>query len=122
MCSSVQMLDYCREKLISLDFKALNIEVEKAVDKVKMKTAWRIEGTLREFPKFNPVNLWFDYPVHRADDSGALQDIQPEEQKPPWQRGTEKIKKNTQNRKADRKKALEEAVESSNFGDVPTVN
>ena len=26
-------------------------------------TAWRIEGTLREFARFDPVNLWFDYPV-----------------------------------------------------------
>lgn len=35
-------------------------------------TALRIEGTLREFPKFAPVNLWFDYPVHRLDTGGEL--------------------------------------------------
>ena len=117
MCSSVVMLDYCRKNLSSLDFKAMNIEVEKAVAKVKIRTAWRIDGTLREFPKFDPVNLWFDYPAHRADDSGSLQDIQPEMEKAPWQRGGD----NTQNRKADRKKTLEEAIEGSNFGEIPTV-
>ena len=121
MCSSVQMLDYCREKLKSLDFKALNVEVQKAVDKVKTMTAWRIEGTLREFPKFQPVNLWFDYPVHREDESGALKDIQPEDGRPAWQKGSVNNKKSAQSRKEGRKRALQEAVEGCNFGEVPTV-
>lgn len=30
-------------------------------------TAWRMEGSLREFPSFKPVNFWFEYPVHRVD-------------------------------------------------------
>ena len=34
--------------------------------------ALRIEGTLREFPKFAPVNLWFDYPIHKLDAGGEL--------------------------------------------------
>ena len=74
--SSKAILDYCREKLSSLAFKALNIDVEKATSAARMKTAWRVEGILREFPKFDPVNLWFDYPVHRLDDVGSLKDIQ----------------------------------------------
>lgn len=121
MCSSVQMLDYCREKLKSLDFKALNVEVQKAVDRVKTMTAWRIEGTLREFPKFQPVNLWFDYPIHRGDESGALKDIQPEDERPAWQKGSVNNKKSAQSRKEDRKRALQEAVEGCNFGEIPTV-
>lgn len=35
-------------------------------------TAWRISGTLREFPTFEPVNVWFDYPIHKVDDTGLL--------------------------------------------------
>lgn len=121
LCSSYQMLNYCQNKLDKWQWEALQRLVDDAKTKAKATTAWRIEGTLREFPKFQPVNVWFDYPVHRIDTVGILSDIQPEEQKPPWQRGTEKIKKNTQNRKKDRKKALEEAIEGSNFGEVPTV-
>lgn len=121
MCSSYKVLEYCRKYLKTMDFERLNSIVENAVKKVHLQTAWRIEGTLREFPKFLPVNVWFDHPVHKMDDSGALKDIQPEDEKPPWQRGAEKIKKNTQNRKTDRKKALEEAIESSNFGEIPTI-
>jgi len=30
-------------------------------------SAWRCEGTLREFPSFAPVSMWFDYPLHVAD-------------------------------------------------------
>ena len=41
-------------------------------------TAWRVEGTLREFPRFEPVNLLFDYPMHRIDSTGALADASPE--------------------------------------------
>ena len=34
-------------------------------------TAWRIEGTLREFPHFRPVSAWFDWPLHVVDDALA---------------------------------------------------
>lgn len=49
-------------------------------------TAWRIEGTLREFPRFPPLNLWFDYPIHRVDRTGVLGDIDPDGDAPAWQR------------------------------------
>ena len=100
----------------------LNEQIEAAKAKVREKTAWRIEGTLREFPKFEPVNLWFDYPVHRIDHVGSLKDLQLEAQEPPWKKGTKNNKKNAVTRKAERKKALEAALEGSNFGDEPTVN
>ena len=38
-------------------------------------TAWRVEGSLREFPNFPPIDLWFDYPLHRADGTGALREM-----------------------------------------------
>lgn len=114
-CSSVQMLDYCRENLKSLDFKALNVEVQKSVDRVKMLTAWRIEGTLREFPKFQPVNLWFDYPIHRGDESGALKDIQPEDERPPWQKGKEARRKQAEKQKKDKQAKYEIAIENYRF-------
>ena len=52
--------------------------MEAAKIRARAVTAWRIEGTLREFPKFPAVNLWFDYPCHRVDGVGILNDIQPE--------------------------------------------
>ena len=44
--------------------------VEAAKKAAEGRTGWRIDGTLREFPKFPPVNLWFDFPVHRSDERG----------------------------------------------------
>ena len=35
-------------------------------------TAWRLESSLREFKNIEPVNFWFEYPVHRIDADGAL--------------------------------------------------
>lgn len=35
-------------------------------------TAWRLESSLREFANIRPVNFWFEYPVHRLDESGEL--------------------------------------------------
>jgi RecA-family ATPase len=38
-------------------------------------TAWRLESSLREFPNFKPVNFWFEYPIHKVDNSGTLQKV-----------------------------------------------
>lgn len=35
-------------------------------------TAWRLESSLREFPNIQPINFWFEFPLHRLDDTGAL--------------------------------------------------
>lgn len=86
LCNSRVMVEYCGNKLPRDGFEALGRQLEDVGKAVKMRTAWRIEGTLREFPRFTPVNTWFDYPVHIMDDSGALGDIQPQDEKPPWQK------------------------------------
>lgn len=54
-------------------------KLEEVRNKVQIATAWRVEGTLREFAKFKPVNMWFSYPVHALDETGVLADIQVEE-------------------------------------------
>lgn len=122
MCSQVQMLAYCQKKLPAGEYNTLGAVIEAAAKASRLRTAWRVEGTLREFPKFEPVNLWFDYPIHWADKTGVLADIQPDAEKPPWKRGAETNKKKAKDRKSERRKALEEALESSNFGDIPTIS
>lgn len=56
-------------------------------------TAWRIEGTLREFEPFKPLNVWFEYPIHRVDDSGELDKLTPDCDKDPRQKGRETQRK-----------------------------
>lgn len=120
LLSSTQMLTYCQEHLDKWQMKALERQIEAAKDRVRAETAWRIEGTLREFPKFDPVNLWFDYPAHQLDDVGSLKDIRLNDEKPQWKKAIEKRKTPAQ-RKLERRKALERALEDSNFGDPPSL-
>ena len=35
-------------------------------------TAWRLESNLREFENIQPVNFWFEYPIHRVDTGSDL--------------------------------------------------
>lgn len=121
MCSSATMTEYCAKKLKPSEYNVLDQEIRKSCMKVQQRTAWRIEGTLREFPKFQPVSLWFDYPVHKEDESGALKDVQPEDEKPGWKKAMEKRKPPAQKKK-ERKEALEAAIEGSNFGEPPSVS
>ncbi|MBQ9990574.1 MAG: AAA family ATPase [Lachnospiraceae bacterium] len=107
MCSQSQMTAYCKKKLSARQYGELEELVKRAKQKVKTLTAWRIEGTLREFPKFSPVNLWFNYPIHRIDDVGSLGDIQPEDVKPMFQRGKEGRKKKAQSNREKQINAFE---------------
>lgn len=75
--SKSRMLTIAKEKLGLADLRAIDAEVVAAQKKADSMTAWRIEGTLREFASFAPVNLWFDYPVHKLD-GGLLEDLQPD--------------------------------------------
>lgn len=111
LCSKTQMLNYCEEHLDKWQMNALQKQIEDAVSDVKAKTAWRIEGTLREFPKFAPANVWFQYPVHRIDDTGCLNDIQPEDERPAWQ----KKKKTPEERKQEKEESLLTAFEASDM-------
>ena len=122
LLSSNAMLNYCENKLDKWQFKTLQAQVEAARIRVRNLSAWRIEGTLREFPKFEPVNLWFSYPIHKVDEVGSLKDIQPDTDLPNWKKGAESNKKNAKDRKAERRKAVEAALEGSNFGDEPSVD
>lgn len=60
-------------ELLSFDQESELLEkYAQAWDRAKHQTPWRIEGTLREFQGFEPINLWFDYPIHRMDRDGML--------------------------------------------------
>lgn len=96
-------------------------DIDKAKEALKNRTAWRIEGTLREFPKFPPVNLWFDYPIHRLDDVGVLNDIDVEGVKPPWERATEKRKESAISKRKDKNIEFENAINTFHSEEPPTV-
>ena len=80
-------------KLLSSElYQELLTLIEKSKEIVQRKTAWRIDGTLREFPKFKPINLWFEYPIHYIDKIGKLNDLDPEGDAPAWKKAMNKRK------------------------------
>ena len=113
--SQSAMKDHAKEALNESEQKDLDEKLSKIIQKVKQKTAWRVEGTLREFPRFEPVNLWFDYPVHKVDTINVLKDIQPESDKPSWQKAKDK-RKSKDTKKEERINALEIAFSSLEIG------
>ena len=121
-CSAVRTLAACERLLAPFEYAALLKRIEAARARLGKRTAWRIEGTLREFERFAPVNVWFDYPVHVADRAGVLGDVAPEEPKKPWQKGAKKNKENAPSRRAAVRERLDMAVASANLGKPPTVH
>ena len=79
-------------------------DVKTTAHSIEIATAWRVEGTLREFAKFAPVNMWFSYPVHEVDTTGMLADIQLEDAAPSWKKNLDSKKGNESKKKtADEK-------------------
>lgn len=107
------MIDFCKRKFGHDYYKELDMLVNEARDKATSITAWRIEGTLREFSKFPPVNLYFEYPVHVVDQDGVLQDIDPDDVKPQWQKAKEKRQEQAEKNK--NKKVNQFEIEFSNI-------
>lgn len=120
LCSETQMLALCREYLENDAYECVIEDVGKARKTVESRSAWRIEGTLREFPKFTPVNLWFKYPVHDIDNIGVLKDIAVDDGMPTWKKNFAK-KKTDAERKTERKNSLETAFEACGIDDKVTV-
>ncbi|MEK5480329.1 AAA family ATPase [Paenibacillus sp. FSL R5-0407] len=96
--------------------------IEQVIKSVKGRSAWRVEGTLREYAKFEPVNMWFQYPIHRVDEVGSLKDIDPEgESQPPWKKATDKRKGKAKEERRSKAEEFEDVINNCNYGEPPTV-
>lgn len=87
--SAHKMRKHCETMLneneqITLRFLLTDIE-----NKVEKASGWRIESTLREFAKADPVNIWFDYPLHHVEDA-ILTDAKPEGEEDTWKQKNKK--------------------------------
>lgn len=109
---SNSMIDIARKTLPEQSFKLMMSDVARAEKTVKGMSAWRIEGTLREFPAFDAFNLWFDHPIHKLDTTGVLKDCNFEGdfniKGSPYKKNFSK-KKSESERKQEQNNALETA-------------
>lgn len=99
--------------LLELELENMNEDkLQDAPIDTNQCTAWRMEGTLREYPKFKPVDLWFDYPIHKVDTNGFLAMAQFDS---PQQKGANVINKR---KKAAKEKKKEQIVDAFNIADA----
>lgn len=120
LLSASAMEDHAKRAILG-QLATAQEEIKKAIQSVRIRSAWRVEGTLREYPKFEPVNMWFQYPIHRVDDVGSLKDIEPEGDAPAWKKATNKRKDSAKKDRRDKAEEFEDAVNNCNMGEPPTV-
>lgn len=110
--SGTQMMALCKKHLRESSYNLMLEDIQTARRTAAARSAWRVEGTLREFPRFQPLNFWFDYPIHRADETGVLRDLQAEDgitaKGAPWKQNFSR-KKTPQERKKEKEQSLDTA-------------
>ena len=73
-------------------------------------TAWRLDATLREFQRIEPVDLFFSYPLHEMDAGGILREANPEENERSMENGREIRHAQQATKKANIKERLFDAI------------
>lgn len=122
LLSPAQMRKHAADILSENSLKLMHSDIERDKDVLSRRTAWRIEGTLREFAGFKPINCWFDYPVHKFDESGILSDLKPEDDKKPWEKARESRKKNAKEKRLNTTENFIDAYNSLCIDDtLPTI-
>ena len=71
------LLDMIQLSVDEATLEDAKIELGLSDAEAERLSAWRIEGTLREFSPFKPLNIFFNYPVHALDNSNLLLGAEP---------------------------------------------
>lgn len=115
------MMDIAHGALHPNSYKLMNEDIARAKATLGNRTAWRIEGTLREFPKFKPLDLWFDYPVHRIDEDGVLQDAAYEGEIAPQKKAAKARKKQAEEQRLNSAEQFINAYNELYIDEPPTM-
>ena len=105
---------FARDADALLDMIELRIPADR-VEQVRAEygekvTAWKLDATLREFQRIEPVNLFFSYPLHELDAAGFLDDANLEENERSMENGRELGSLAKTARKIDNKARLMELI------------
>ncbi len=82
----------------------VQLDLSDAINEVH--TGWRVESTLREFPNMKPIDLWFEYPIHKVTDD--LKDAMPESDLREQQKEWAVIDEDRKKKREEKKKQKEE--------------
>jgi len=105
---------FARDADALLDMIELRIPKERE-EQVKAEygekvTGWRMDATLREFQRIEPVDLFFCYPLHEIDAGGILKEANLEENERSMENGRELGNLSKASRKASMKERLIDAI------------
>lgn len=105
---------FARDADALLDMIELRIPADR-LDEAKNEygervTAWRMDATLREFQRIEPVDLFFSYPLHELDAGGILKEANLEENERSMENGREMGNLAKKAKKAANKADLSEAI------------
>lgn len=121
-CSAASLERIIRDNEPIWIYDVAQEEAQKARTAAVGFTGWRIEGTLREFPKFPPVNLWFRYPVHQLDDGQILGDLDVDGTEPKWKKAHQVRKQSAEQQRKNQEQQFSEAIANCCAGEPPTVS
>ena len=116
-----RMLDIAHGALHPNSYRLMNEDIERAKATLENRTAWRIEGTLREFASFKPLNLWFDYPVHMTDEDKVLQDAAYEGEIAPQKKAAKARKKQAEEQRLNSAEQFINAYNELYIDEPPTM-
>ena len=119
--SRTKLMGYASCQLTQSQMERMTAEIAEAEKLAMARTAWRMECTLREFARPPVINLWFDYPVHRIDDSGVLGDMSAEAELPPWKKGSSRGAKKKKTQSSKNAERFAAAVEGAKAGEPVTM-
>lgn len=103
-----------------MDITELDLTEEgKAAAVGKYATGWRVETVARDFPPLKPLNIWFNYPVHVIDETGALEK-QGEEGSRQARLAKSPKRKAGENREARFAEAFQKAIDGKKFAEGET--
>lgn len=105
---------FARDADALLDMIELRIPADKIVEVQaeygEKVTAWRMDATLREFQRIEPVDLFFSYPLHEIDAGGILREANLEENERSMENGREMGNISKKIKKAANKSDLADAI------------
>ena len=116
LSSQSEIAAYAKEKL----GERLEVNLAPLRHSPGQMTAWRMEGTLREFAPMPPRCFWFRHPFHTMDQSETLTDAKAEGEEPAWKAQAEAKKEAKVKERLDRSENMALAFNTLNLGgDVP---
>lgn len=106
MQSGAKMREHAQNELAAQSFSLLCKELDEGEERLNRRTAWRVEGILREFPSFEPLTFWFDYPIHIPGDPAVMNDLEIDDGMPAaWKKNFSR-KQSPEERQRDKSDAL----------------